>query len=290
MKKFLLWRLIVVIGISMIATFSLAGCKVEEVVEEAALAEEEAVEAEEKSIEETENKEETSSENINIELISNWEEVITNEDIKIDGLTWDGSNFWVITYQSSPILWQIAKLKDDGKVSNAFQVICDSRDDVHNSGYTNLMWDNGVIWANNWNEGIIYSYGTNGEILTKISIPSVGQLIPVGITCDEQKLWVFHWVNKTIYGLDRNGNETGDLISLEDISPSLDMGLVWDGNNFWVGSKGENIAMRISVNGEPNGYIKGPKECGAIRDLAWDGESLYWVYQQGHTIYKTKIK
>lgn len=294
-KKFLVLSIIIII-ISFLFIISCSTRKVEisETVTDTALKESESdsqksenIAEKEESIEETEN---ISLEDANIELTSNWEEVITNEDIKIDGLTWDGKNFWVITYQSSPILWQIAKLDDDGKVSHAFQVECDSRDDIHNSGYTNLTWDNEVIWANNWNEGIIYSYNTDGEILTNFSVPSIAQLIPIGITWDGQKLWIFHWVDKTIYGLDRNGNETGDIISLKGMVPSLDMGLVWDGNNFWAGSKGGNIAMRISSDGKANGYIKGPKESGGIRDLAWDGENLYWVYQQDHTIYKTIIE
>lgn len=297
-KKLLVLSIIIII----IFSLSILSCRVQnkeitETVTKTALEESksdsqktEAITEKEISTEETEGKDTTSSENTNIELTPNWEEVLTNEDIKIDGLTWDGSNFWVITYQSSPILWQIAKLDSGGKVISAFQVECESRDDIHNSGYTNLTWDNEVIWANNWNEGKIYSYSTDGKLLKNFGVPSLGQLIPVGITWDGHNLRVLHWVNKTIYGIDRNGNETGDLITLQGITPSLDMGLVWDGNNFWVGSKGNNIAMRISVKGEPNGYIKGPKESGGIRDLAWDGESLCWVYQQDHTIYKTKIE
>jgi hypothetical protein len=303
MKRFL-YYLIIGIIITTIATFPLMGCKttaVEEAIEEEVEEVEEAIEEEvEESVEEeaitdvaeteissTETEKEDSSK---IELKSNWEEVLTNENIKFNGLTWDGSNFWVITYQSSPLIWEIAKLDDVGKIISAFEVDVKSLDDVHNSGYTNLTFDGEVIWANNWNEGIIYSYSTDGELLKRISVPSINQLIPVGITWDGQNLWVLHWVNKTIYGIDREGNETGDLINLQGIKPPLDMGLVWDGSDFWVGCKGSNLAMRVSVNGEPSGYIMGPKKSGAVRDLAWDGESLYWVYQQDRTIYRTKIE
>ena len=55
MKKSLLWLLIMILAVSMVATFSLAGCKKEEVAEEEAVKEEEAVEeapAEEEAVEE----------------------------------------------------------------------------------------------------------------------------------------------------------------------------------------------------------------------------------------------
>jgi hypothetical protein len=222
------------------------------------------------------------------EVKAKWEEVLTNEEIKMNGLTWDGKNFWVITYQSSPIVWQIAKLSSSGEVDFSFSIPCRSRDDIHNSGFTNLAWDGEFIWANNWNEGKVYQYTTLGSFVKSFEIPSLGQLIPVGIAWDGNSLWILDWSTKTLYEVDKNGRESGRTISLASFKPSLDMGLAWDGNYFWVGSKGSNLAVKISPSGEPICFIKGPKTGGAVRDLAHDGEYLYWVYQQGHTIYRAR--
>jgi len=223
------------------------------------------------------------------ELKAEWEAILTNEEIKMNGLTWDGKNFWVITYQSSPIVWQIARLDNLGRVDFAFSIPCKSRDDIHNSGFTNLAWDGEFIWANNWNEGKIYCYDTSGELVKSFEISSLGQLIPVGITWNGENLWILHWSKKTLYEVSRDGQEIGRSISLFSFKPSLDMGLAWDNDCFWVGSKGSNLAVKINVLGEPIGFVKGPKGSGAVRDLAHDGEYLYWIYQQDHTIYRAKV-
>ncbi|MEN3187076.1 MAG: hypothetical protein ABDK94_10720 [Atribacterota bacterium] len=223
------------------------------------------------------------------ELKVEWEEVLTNETIKMNGLTWDGENFWVITYQSSPIAWQIAKLDGLGKVVFAFSVPCKSRDDIHNSGFTNLAWDGEFIWANNWNEGKIYCYSTSGYFVKSFEIPSLGQLIPVGIAWDGDNLWILHWSTKTVYEVDRDGQKTGRALSLASFKPSLDAGLAWDGSCFWVGSKGSNLAVRVSPSGEAMAFVRGPRTSGSVRDLTYDNKYLYWIYQQGHTIYRAKI-
>lgn len=64
MKKFLLWWLIAVVGISMVATFSLAGCKAKEVVE----AEEEVVEEAEETVEEAVEEVEEITEEVSITI------------------------------------------------------------------------------------------------------------------------------------------------------------------------------------------------------------------------------
>jgi sugar lactone lactonase YvrE len=215
-------------------------------------------------------------------------DTITNEDVKMDGVTWDGENIWIITYQSSPIEWRIAKLDTDGKVIQSFVVPVDSYDDIHNFGMTNLTSDKQTIWANHWNEGIIYRFNKQGKVMRKFGIPSVNQLIPVGIAWDGKYIWVLHWSNKNLYKLDRKGKEI-DKISLMHLTPTPDMGLAWDGKYFWVGNKGANRVFRITPDGEPHGYIKGPKQGGGIRDLAWDGEHLLMVYKQDNTIYKLRI-
>lgn len=213
---------------------------------------------------------------------------ITNEDVKMDGVTWDGNNIWIITYQSSPIEWRIAKLGSDGQILRSFVVPVHSYDDIHNLGMTNLASDRRTIWANHWNEGIIYRFNKRGKVLRTFGVPSVNQLIPVGITWDGKYLWVLHWSNKNLYKLTRRGKEI-DKISLLNLMPTPDMGLVWDGEYFWVGNKGANRIFRITPDGKPSGYIKGPKQGGGIRDLAWDGEYLLIIYKQDNTIYKLKI-
>jgi hypothetical protein len=122
-------------------------------------------------------------------------DTIENLDIKMDGVAWDGRNIWVITYQSSPILWKIAKLNSDGSVAFDFEVPVDSLDDIHNFGMTNITSDGRFIWANHWNEGSILKYTFKGKLKTKFGVPSVNQLIPVGIAWDVKYLWVLHCSN-----------------------------------------------------------------------------------------------
>ncbi|MCL4376791.1 MAG: hypothetical protein M1409_00205 [Actinobacteria bacterium] len=227
--------------------------------------------------------------NSNNEIKTNWETILTNDDVKLDGLTWDGNNFWVITYNSSPIEWKIAKLKNDGSIDKEFKVECKSRDDVHNFGCINLAYDGKNIWMNNWNEGFIYSFDNSGKILKHFTVASINHLIPVGLTFENENLWVFSWSDKTLYQLDKEGNETGKKIDLSNIKPDLDIGLVWDGKNFWVGSRWTNVAIQLTYDGKPTGFIKGPKDKGGIRDLAWDGKKIYWIYQQGHEIFGTEL-
>jgi len=213
---------------------------------------------------------------------------IENKSIKMDGVTWDGENIWVVTYQSSPIEWRIAKLDNNGEVLFSFKVPVDSLDNIHNFGMTNITSDGKTIWANHWNEGLIYRFTKKGKVVNKFGIPSVNQLIPVGITWDGTYLWVFHWSNRNIYKLDRKGKELSQ-ISLRKISPPPDMGLAWDGTYFWVGSKGANRVIRITPDGQQKCFIRGPKKGGGIRDLDWDGEHLLLLYQQDSKIYKLKI-
>jgi len=213
---------------------------------------------------------------------------LVNPEIKMDGVTWDGESVWVITYQSSPLEWRIARLASDGSVESSFPVPVKSLDDIHNFGMSNIASDGDTIWANNWNEGIVYDFAKDGTILKHFGVPSVNQLIPVGIAFDGEYLWVLHWSDKNLYKLDRDGNELGK-VSLRKLAPPPDMGLTWDGTFFWVGSKGANRITRITPEGEAKGFIKGPKAGGGIRDLAWDGEHLLVVYSQDSTIYKLKI-
>jgi len=213
---------------------------------------------------------------------------IENKSLKMDGVAWDGENIWVVTYQSSPIEWKIAKLDDNGEVLFSFKVPVNSLDNIHNFGMTNITSDGKTIWANHWNEGLIYRFTQKGKVIKKFGVPSVNQLIPVGITWDGKNLWVLHWSNRNLYKLDRKGKELNQ-ISLRKLSPPPDMGLAWDGKYFWVGSKGANRVMRITPEGQQKGFIRGPKKGGGIRDLDWDGEHLLLLYQQDNTIYKLKI-
>jgi sugar lactone lactonase YvrE len=213
---------------------------------------------------------------------------IVNSDIKMNGVAWDGANVWVTTYQSSPLEWRIARLAADGSVEFSFPVPVKSLDDIHNFGMSNISSDGETIWANNWNEGVVYQFSKDGAVLKSFKVPSVNQLIPVGIAFDGQTLHVLHWSDKNLYQLDRDGNELGK-VSLRRLAPPPDMGLAWDGTYFWVGSKGANRIARITPAGEVKGFIKGPKPGGGIRDLAWDGEHLLVVYSQDNTIYKLKI-
>ena len=77
---------------------------------------------------------------------------VTVADTKLDGVGWDGESIWVITYQSSPIEWRIAKLGPDGSIVSSFVVPVFSRDDVHNLGMSNITSDRETLWANDWNE------------------------------------------------------------------------------------------------------------------------------------------
>jgi len=213
---------------------------------------------------------------------------IVNPELKINGVAWDGESVWVTTYQSSPLEWRIARLAADGSVEYSFPVPVKSLDDIHNFGMSNITCDGRTIWANHWNEGVVYNFAKDGTILTKFGVSSVSQLIPVGIAFDGEFLRVLHWSDKNLYQLDRDGNELGKL-SLRKLTPPPDMGLAWDGTYFWVGSKGANRITRVTLEGEVKGFIKGPKPGGGIRDLAWDGEHLLVVYSQDSTIYKLKV-
>ena len=214
---------------------------------------------------------------------------ITNENVKMNGVTWDGKNLWIVTYQSSPIEWRIAQLDAGGEIVGSFVVPVNSLDDIHNFGMTNIASDGKSIWANHWNEGFIYRFDKRGKVLDKFGVPSVNQLIPVGIAWDGKHLWVLHWSNRNLYKLDRRGRELSK-ISLRKVTPPPDMGLVWDGESLWVGSKGANRITKLSSNGEALAFIKGPKKGGGLRDFAWDGEHMLLVYQQDNVIYKLKIE
>lgn len=215
-------------------------------------------------------------------------ETISNPDVKMDGVAWDGKNIWIITYQSSPIEWRIARIDKQGKIIDSFIVPVSSLDDIHNFGMSNITSDGKTIWANHWNEGFIYQFSKNGKVIKKFGVSSVNQLIPVGIAWDGKYLWVLHWSDRNLYKLDTRGREI-EKVSLRKLFPQPDMGLAWDGKHLWVGSKGANCITRITTRGEVTGSIKGPKPGGGIRDLAWDGKHLLVVYQQGSTIYKLKI-
>jgi hypothetical protein len=214
---------------------------------------------------------------------------VTVPDVKLDGVGWDGDSIWVITYQSSPIEWRIAKLGPDGAIVSSFVVPVFSRDDVHNLGMTNVTSDGKTLWANDWNAGLIYNFSKDGTILKKFGVPSLNQLIPVGIAFDGTNLWVLHWSNKTLYKLDTDGNEIAK-VSLAKLSFTPNMGLTWDGKSFWVGNAGANRIMRITPEGVQTGLVKGPKPAGNIRDLAWDGEHLLLVYKQDNTVYRLTVR
>jgi sugar lactone lactonase YvrE len=213
---------------------------------------------------------------------------IVNPELKMNGVAWDGRSVWVTTYQSSPLEWRIARLDENGAILSSFPIPVKSLDDIHNFGMSNIASDGQTIWANHWNEGIVFNFAKDGALLKQFKVASVNQLIPVGIVFDGEYLYVLHWSDKNLYQLDREGNELGKM-SLRKLAPPPDMGLAWDGTYFWVGSKGANRITRVTPQGEAKGFIKGPKAGGGIRDLAWDGEHLLVVYSQDSTIYKLKI-
>ena len=76
----------------------------------------------------------------------------TVADPKLDGVGWDGENIWVITYQSSPIEWRLARLGPGGEVLSSFVLPATSRGDVHNMGMSNVTADD-TSRVNDWNAG-----------------------------------------------------------------------------------------------------------------------------------------
>jgi hypothetical protein len=87
---------------------------------------------------------------------------VTVPDTKLDGVGWDGQSIWVITYQSSPIEWRLARLGPGGEIVSSFLLPATSRDDVHNLGMSNVTSDGVSLWANDWNAGIIYNFAKDG--------------------------------------------------------------------------------------------------------------------------------
>ena len=87
--------------------------------------------------------------------------------------------------------------------------------------------------------------------------------------------------NKTLYKLTRDGTEVAK-VSLSRISPTPNMGLTWDGTNFWVGNSGANRMMRVTPDGVQTASQR--PDGGKHRDVAWDGEHLLLVYKQDDTV------
>ena len=121
---------------------------------------------------------------------------VTVPDAKLDGVGWDGESIWVVTYQSSPIEWRLAKLGPDGAIVSSFVVPVFSRDDVHNLGMTNVTSDGKTLWANDWNAGIDLQLleGWNGTEEVRRTVPQPAhprgdhfrRHVPLGAALEQQ--------------------------------------------------------------------------------------------------------
>jgi len=145
------------------------------------------------------------------------------------GITWDGTNFWVVGYDTD----EVYKYTSAGVYTGtSFDV------GAQESLPKGITWDGTYFWVIGRASDEVYKY-TSAGVYTGINFDAGTETYtPAGITWDGTYFWVLE--RNRVYKHYSNGTFTGTLFWAGN-QDSNQRGIIWDGTYFWV--VGQQLAV-----------------------------------------------
>lgn len=189
---------------------------------------------------------------------------------------------WALAYHDNAIwtatLWgQVYKLDpNSGTILDQFTLDA-STPGAGTWGAPSQPWgmsfdDQGKMWLVDFAERKVFKIDPNTKTIEfSFATPNASSGGCKGLAWDGTYLNVMGWVNSEIYQMDRNGT----LVNTIPLDQGGNGGLAWDGENFWVPTKGR--ILKYDFSGHQIGWIYAASE--GTWDMAWDGADL-WASQR----------
>lgn len=201
---------------------------------------------------------------------------VSTETISPKGVTWDGSNFWVVGFDTG-LIYKYDSLGIYTGIS--FSV---SAQDIWPRGIT---WDGADLWVVGDNTDSVYKYNALG-VYSGTSFSVAGQdSEPRGIAWDGADLWVVGNLTDSVYKYDSLGVYSGISFSVagQDSEPR---GITWDGLNLWVVGNSTNSIYKYDALSYEGTSFSVATEDSKPRGITWDGSSFWVVGDNTNFIYK----
>jgi len=139
-----------------------------------------------------------------------------------NGITFDGTYFWVVDWQSNTINKVLA---EDGSVLSSIPgpstlPSFDTNSSVTNARPFGITWDGAALWVSDHEEDMIYRINPiDGAILTFFPTPSTS---PKGLAWDGEFLWLTDSSSQTIYKIDSGVTPLGIIGCIEKNGQAID--------------------------------------------------------------------
>ncbi|HEC38205.1 MAG TPA: hypothetical protein ENI29_08210 [bacterium] len=191
------------------------------------------------------------------------------------GITWDGTNFWVVGYDTD----EVYKYTSAGVYTGtSFDV------GAQDTSPTGITWDGTNFWVVGYDTDEVYKY-TSAGVYTGTSFDVGAQeSLPKGITWDGTYFWVIGRASDEVYKYTSAGVYTGINFDAgtETYTPA---GITWDGTYFWVLER--NRVYKHYSNGTFTGTLfwAGNQDSNQ-RGIIWDGTYFWVVGQQLAVVYQ----
>jgi|TARA_R110002167_G_scaffold2435_1_gene12361 hypothetical protein len=151
-----------------------------------------------------------------------------------EGITWDGTYFWVLNYPDSGFNARIYKYNAAGVYQNVYLQT--------NQNYPqDLVWDGTYFWV--MNSGVVYKYNSSGTY-QNVSW-NAGFSTATGIAWDGTYFWVTDNGSDKVYKFNSSGVYQSVNFSLQGASPQA---ITWDGTYFWTLDNGTDLVYKYNAS------------------------------------------
>lgn len=190
------------------------------------------------------------------------------------GMTWDGSNLWIIDQPSGSANPALAKkLSPTGAILETFAL-----PDHYMSG---IAYDDGDFWACTYypNPGKVYKVSNTGTVLNQF-IPPNEQ--PWDACLQDEYLWI---VDYNAYNLCKVDTATGAIVECHDSEIQRPAGVVYDGQYLWYVAgalSAPSTLYKVDLGGSGTPQINVPYTSWNYGNVAV-GDSSVWEMHVGNT-------
>jgi hypothetical protein len=188
---------------------------------------------------------------------------VGGEQNNIQGVTWNGSHFWVVG--ESP---DVAHLYYSNGTYTGINF------GIPDNFLDDIVWDGSYLWALGQLADRVYRYYQNGTYANFNFSVGAQETVALGIGWNGSSLWVVGENTDTVYEYTTNGIYTGTNFSV-GVQSSSPRGITWVDPHFWVAGFNSRRIYQYTSNGTYTGVNFDISE-GNPQGITWDGSDL-WI-------------
>ncbi|MBT3241981.1 MAG: T9SS type A sorting domain-containing protein [Bacteroidetes bacterium] len=179
------------------------------------------------------------------------------ESAQPTGITWDGTNLWMIDYSADMII----KINpSSGEVIESFE--------APDQFPTGLAWDGNNLWCSGNRQNKIFKLDRNGEVIISLNVSST----PRGMCFVNGSIWYADSGKKELYKINPDSGSYLDTIPAPGGSAR---GLSFDGKYLWCSDANLNEIYKIDIDYKKIILIL-PATLDYPYGITWDGTAM-WV-------------